>query len=185
MNLKLRTLGLVALGVLAAAPLHAGEVYSWVDDKGVTHYSDTRPAGTAPDEGGVETIAVLDEFSEADPSGDYYSIVNQWQRIQEERAEERRHALERERLRTERIRAESEARQAQAAAAARVAQPESRTVFVNSSYPYLGRRNAGFIRPGIHSRFNRGLSEHRSRPRHNRPQQRSHQPRTVHHVGNN
>ncbi|MCP3676442.1 MAG: DUF4124 domain-containing protein [Deltaproteobacteria bacterium] len=68
----------------------AGPAYKWVDREGVAHYSDTPPPEIV---GEVETFQFAPLPSHGgDPVNDYYSIVNQAQRMQESRL-----ALERER----------------------------------------------------------------------------------------
>lgn len=71
------------LAVAASAPVwigsaNAAEIYRWVDDDGVLHYSDSRPEeGTE-----VDTIQVQDSSAQDyDPSADAYSIVNQARRM--------------------------------------------------------------------------------------------------------
>lgn len=90
------------------SPAAAGDVvYRWVDEDGITHFSDTPPAAQNTAQGGVESIALQENLPAAvNPAGDYYSIVNQWKRMREERNEREKLALEKERLRLEQSRAE-------------------------------------------------------------------------------
>lgn len=69
-------------------------VHTWVDDDGVRHYADAPPARAASD-----TIELADLGPGADAGEDPYSILNQWQRLREERAAQDAVRLERERLR--------------------------------------------------------------------------------------
>jgi hypothetical protein len=80
-------------------------VYKWVDADGVTHYSESRPASPGTTHGTVELEPVPPPAS--DLEADYYSVINQARRMQEER-------LERERVRASMMRAEAEARRAEA-----------------------------------------------------------------------
>lgn len=80
-----------------------GPVHKWVDDDGVTHYSDEPPQSAAT------TLIELPKPARADSAGgsgepqdDYYSISNQWQRMHLERLERERLNLERERIRAAR-----------------------------------------------------------------------------------
>ena len=90
------------------ANVSAVTVHTWIDDDGVRHYSDEPPvsAATAP-----EQIVIADTFATATKSDDdYYSIVNQWQRMREEREESNALKLERERIRAEERAAKAAAR---------------------------------------------------------------------------
>lgn len=72
---------LAVTAILAAGPhavAHASEIYRWVDDDGVVHYSDTKPD---------EPFATL-QIEDTRPAGyhpaeDFYSIVNQARRLNE------------------------------------------------------------------------------------------------------
>ena len=71
--------------VFAAGPASAAVVHKWVDDKGVTHYSDEPPAAQ-----GTESTQI--ELPRSAPAtgtspNDYYSIANQWARMNQERLE--------------------------------------------------------------------------------------------------
>jgi hypothetical protein len=82
---------------LAAALLPACaaalEIYTWVDEDGVVHYSESTPVEPAATP--VETLYIADANSPAyDPDDYYWSILNQaerigeqWSTIQEEKAE--------------------------------------------------------------------------------------------------
>lgn len=86
--------------VFAASPGTAAIIHKWVDEKGVTHYSDEPPA-TQTTEG--TQIELPQTAPAADASAEnYYSIANQWARMNQER-------LEREKLRLQanRVRATS------------------------------------------------------------------------------
>jgi hypothetical protein len=90
------------------SPAAAGDVvYRWVDEDGITHFSDSPPAARTTAQGDVESIALPENLPAAvNPAEDYYSIVNQWKRMREERNEREKLALEEERLRLEQSRAE-------------------------------------------------------------------------------
>lgn len=89
--------------LLAAGLANAGDIYHWVDDEGVAHYSQFPP----PEESGVEVETRSLEAStpeDYDPVEDEYSVLNQagrihaeWRAIAEAReAREERRAAERE-----------------------------------------------------------------------------------------
>ena len=79
-------------------PAYAAVVHKWVDDKGVTHYSDQAPEASRTE---VIRIDVRESDSQqADLGSHYYSIKNQWQRVHRER-------LERDKLKLEQARQKS------------------------------------------------------------------------------
>ena len=85
---ELSRIGLIPLFLLAAN-VQAGDIYKWVDEDGVVHFSDTRPA----DDTHVESLYMgRTNPPDYDPSKDPYSIANQaerigetWSRLEEER----------------------------------------------------------------------------------------------------
>ena len=86
------------LSVLLAAPAVATEVYRWVDENGVTHFSQMAPDGVT----GVRQQTLPDTRpSDYDPERDLYNVEAQAERMQQlrdERKEKRQAArLERER----------------------------------------------------------------------------------------
>lgn len=97
-NLRFRRAGAIPAMALAAAllpnPAGALEIYTWVDDEGVVHYSESRPEELAATQ--VETFHIASTNSLAyDPDDYYWSILNQaerigeqWSTIQEQKAEE-------------------------------------------------------------------------------------------------
>lgn len=91
--------------LLAVSTAAAGEIYTWVDAGGVTHFSETAPLDPASGAAQVE----LDPAPAARPqtADDYYSVINQAARMQARR-------LASEKLRAERLQAEAEARRARA-----------------------------------------------------------------------
>jgi len=103
MNRHCTTLLGLVLACSVALPVGAAAVHKWVDADGVTHYSDKPPDS-------VETtlielsepLAVKTASEDGRPADDYYSISNQWQRMNQERLERDRLNLERERIRAAR-----------------------------------------------------------------------------------
>ena len=131
---------LILLLYVASIPAFAAGVHKWVDEKGITHYSDMAP-NAAVDQ--VAIIEVSSSYSPAtDVEQDYYSITNQWMRIHQER-------LEREKIKLEK---------AKQKAALRPVAPQ--IVYVNE--PNADRytvRNPFFI----HNKFNKHRRHHRSK----------------------
>lgn len=74
------------------APVSAGVVHKWVDDKGVTHYSDEAPENAKTQSTQIDIPEPVP--SEGKSRDHYYSIANQWARLHKE-------SLEREKLRVQ------------------------------------------------------------------------------------
>lgn len=110
----------------AAHPAAGGEIYKWIDANGVVNYSESRPADPAAPR--VETLYIGDTNPAGyDPAADYWSIVNQaeriaaeWTALREEREAEEAH--QRARAAEQRV-AELERRLAAAEAATYAARP--------------------------------------------------------------
>ena len=122
--------------VFAAGPGSAAVAHKWVDEKGVTHYSDEPPAAQGT---GSTQIELPQPVPATGTSPDnYYSIANQWARTNQER-------LEREKLRLQ-------ADQARAAS-----KPAVTNVYVNQQ-----REGYGVVWRGIprkhHRKHKRGHS---------------------------
>jgi hypothetical protein len=87
-------IALLACG--AATPALAVGAHKWIDEKGVTHYSDEAPAA-------IETTFIdLPDPVIASPENDgadnYYSISNQWERMNRERLEREKLLLEKAKI---------------------------------------------------------------------------------------
>ncbi|MEX2525656.1 MAG: DUF4124 domain-containing protein [Gammaproteobacteria bacterium] len=160
---------ILCLLVTAQLPSRAAAddlVYTWVDGDGVTHFSDAPPVKAAAP-GNVETMSMPTGFPDAaDANEDYYSITNQWQRIQEERTARQEFTLERKRLRIEEARMERD----EAMASASKSGNERPTVvygggfyhsqlpaFAHNSRVFFGNRGIkpGFGRKGHHKSAHR------------------------------
>ena len=71
---------LAALSVMWSTVSNASEIYKWVGEDGVVHYSDTRPKNEAS----VTTLQLRELNPEDyDPATDPYSILNQAKRMNE------------------------------------------------------------------------------------------------------
>jgi len=89
----------------------ATQVYRWVDDSGVTHFSETPPAENAAD---IQVIDIAPTPAPASGNAsaeddDFYSVVNQAKRMEARRLENERLAAEKEQARAEASRARAEA----------------------------------------------------------------------------
>ncbi len=121
-------------------PVSAAVVHKWVDEKGVTHYSDAAPETSAT---AVTKIDMRNrEPAKTSVANDYYSIKNQWQRLHKER-------MELEKLKLEKTRQE---------AAQRSAEPQ--VVYVNeprekqTAVVYPGSYHRGHGHGRLHKRNN-------------------------------
>ena len=89
----LTAIGLM-IGALASGATAAQDIYRWVDEDGVVHFSDTAPGSAT---GGVSTVIVEDTRpKDYDPDADIYNVAAQAERMQalrdkmEQEREERR-----------------------------------------------------------------------------------------------
>ncbi|MDA0824149.1 MAG: DUF4124 domain-containing protein, partial [Proteobacteria bacterium] len=119
------------------SPVLAGTIHSWVDGDGVTHFSDSPPAVAVE---GATTLVLNDVPPSVDEaSSDYYSIVNQWQRMSAERDKKTATSLARARIRADHAAAlsyDDEPYQG-------ISEPR---YFPAYGFPYrhVGRRNIGY-----------------------------------------
>jgi len=105
MNRRTRTPSYLIL-LLAFSQLAAGgEVFTWIDAGGVTHFSEVPPGDVAS---GVARVELPTAPAGIPGTGaDYYSVINQVARMEARR-------LQREKLRAERLAAEAAIRKARA-----------------------------------------------------------------------
>lgn len=82
---------LIALLCIFVSVVHADTVHKWVDENGVTHYSDQAPKNTNY---AAKQINISDVYATSEEKDDYYSIVNQWSRMHEERLNRKKLQLE-------------------------------------------------------------------------------------------
>ena len=90
----MRRVHLIPIFLLAAGLAHAGDIYHWVDEDGVPHYSQTPPADAdVPVETRELATSTPDDY---DPHEYEYSVMNQaerihteWAALAEQRAAER------------------------------------------------------------------------------------------------
>ena len=82
------------MSMLFSAAAAAVIVHTWVDADGVRHFADAPPA----DNQASSEVKIDDAPPGVDVDTDYYSIVNQWQRLRAEREAQAALDLERERV---------------------------------------------------------------------------------------
>lgn len=173
MHIQKWIISLLAASQIVSQAAAQNVAYSWVDNDGITHFSDVPPAAAVD----VVTMDVSQDFTSPNPEKDYYSIANQWKRAQRERLEKDKLALHRE-LRIERLRAEQEIQTARAANAG-VTTSNHPLIIVRDEYPVYGQIPYGLqgyrfrAGPGsydLHSGFHQGFGfyPHEAR-RHGQP----------------
>ncbi len=122
------TLLIIALFTYVSS-VHAGSVHKWVDEKGITHYSDYVPHDIPSS---AERIEIPSTYGSTVDQDDYYSILNQWKRMREER-------LERKKLQLEKAKQKMALKQAQAATVPQIVyigEQEERNTRYYPVYPY-------------------------------------------------
>lgn len=149
MNATLRT----GLGLLLLLPAlaSAATVYTWTDDRGVTHFSETPPPDRMADTRRLE----IDAPPAMGPAfdDDYFSVINQARRMQQSR-------LENERARVERLKAEAQAKRA--AAQARAARRSDDEYYYREPWytPIYSYPRHPWYRPGFRPGFRPGVPGH-------------------------
>ena len=108
---------------LVSFPVFAERIHKWVDENGVTHYSDEAPVHSASEITLIELQAT--HSKNIDVENDYYSISNQWMRAYEER-------IAREKIKLEKAKVKASQRPAEPSIVY-VNEPEDRYVV---AYPY-------------------------------------------------
>jgi hypothetical protein len=131
---------LVVFSTSSAAP-----VFTWVDSRGITYFSDRPPADESVS---ARLIEVLPPPPPGIPvDADFYSVINQAQRMEARR-------LEREKLIAERLQAEAEADRARAEALAAdqpvILYDNEPDGYIFPYYPRYHHRPPGMHPPGGH-----------------------------------
>ena len=136
----------ICLSILLSLPASlasAAQVYTWVDAVGVTHFSETPPPNPATD---TQLVDIQPPPTSTDaPAKDFYSVINQAERMEKSR-------LANEKLAAEKKQADAEASKARAEAAA--LQQRSYNNSTNDdtryypAYPYYPRYGHRPGRPG-------------------------------------
>ena len=104
-------------------PVFSERVHKWVDENGVTHYSDEAPINSESEVTLIEFPATHKNIVDAEK--DYYSISNQWTRVHEER-------IAREKIKLEKAKVKAAQRPAEPSVVY-VNEPEDRYVV---GFPY-------------------------------------------------
>ncbi len=86
----------MALLFVTSSFAYAGSVHKWVDDNGVTHYSDQAPENHTKQ---IDQLEVNDSYQASNIEDDYYSVSKQWERMHAERVERKKLQLEKAKLR--------------------------------------------------------------------------------------
>jgi hypothetical protein len=94
--ISVRLASLLALTFALPAAASAGAINKWVGADGVTHYSDEAPGADATDVTSVEVA--VSHAQRVNVEDDYYSVANQWKRMQAERLAMAKIKLEKARL---------------------------------------------------------------------------------------
>jgi hypothetical protein len=143
---------LSTLLLLPLAQPGAEQAYTWVDENGTTHFSETPPHNESIN---AEQINLLPAPSAGNVSDDdFYSVVNQADRMEKNR-------LENERLTAERSLTEAEAKRASAEAQAAQQTPDQQNTQEDTryypAYPYYGNYGR---RPGYDNKPHPGKPGH-------------------------
>ena len=80
------------IGLIFVDPVASETVYTWRDDNGTTHFSEEPPANPPAD---IQTIELDILRPSVSAFENYYSVVNQARRMEEDRRKRERDALER------------------------------------------------------------------------------------------
>jgi hypothetical protein len=150
----------IILSALVALPLTAyatEQVYTWVDDSGTTHFSETPPTDITSDVKLLEVLPASGAGAEEMTDDGFYSVINQVERMQTRR-------LESEKLAAQKRQADAEAGKARAEAQAALQDSGyNDNVGYYPAYPYYPRYRR---HPGHGHKYRPG---HGNRPGYPRP----------------
>ncbi len=136
----------------ALLPAQAAVVHKWVDADGITHYSDQAPE---PSTTQVTLIEVPETRSvKGNMNNDFYSIVNQWQRMHKERIEHEKLKLEQAKLKA--------AQQSATPQFVYINEPPAKQVVYAYPGAYYRRHNRSHYYKG--HRHNSGYRHYRGKP---------------------
>lgn len=145
----------VLLSSCACLPVTAAVVHKWVDANGVTHYSDAPPG---IESAGATKIELPDTAGNANAGASgYYSIANQWQRLQRER-------LARDQLALEQARQKATAQTPEVVYVEKPRATSRRMIYLGPPYPvkYYSRSRYGSGRHYRHGNMKPGHGIRRS-----------------------
>ncbi|NOR40201.1 MAG: DUF4124 domain-containing protein [Gammaproteobacteria bacterium] len=137
--------------LLAAPPAGSVQIYTWIDDNGVTHFSESPPGDNSL---AVEQLEVLPPPSAGSTTDEnFYSVVNQANRMETRR-------LENMKIIAERQQAEAETKRAAAEAQAIKQSPyqDNNNARYYPAYPVIpryGYGRPGYGRPGYRPGYGR------------------------------
>jgi len=134
---------LLMLLTLIASCATAAEVYTWIDDNGVTHFSETPPQQQTDDTQRIDLAPLPKSSSSNDEDDDYYSVVNQAERMEARRLENEKLAAEKKQASAEASKAQAEATAIQQGANNDNASDDSRYYPVYPYYPPYGHHPWG------------------------------------------
>jgi len=131
---------LLILLTLSATCASAAEVYTWVDDNGVTHFSESPPPNSPGGAQRIELAPVAAPAGSRAGDDDYYSVVNQAERMEARRLENEKLTAEKKQTRAEASKAQAEAAAIQQGAYDDSTSDNSRYYPVYPYYPPYGHR---------------------------------------------
>ena len=130
--------------LLAALPVGSTQIYTWIDDKGVTHFSQSPPGD---DSISVEQLEILPSPSAGNTMDEnFYSVVNQANRMETRRLENMKIIAERQQAEAETKRAAAETR-----AVKQSSYQDNNNARYYPAYPVISRYGygrQGYGRPG-------------------------------------
>ena len=148
---------LIAVALFAVMPFasYAGSVHKWVDENGVTHYSDQAPEH---DVAQVDQFEFSNVYSQSSIQDDYYSVSNQWARMHAERVARKKLQLEKAKL-----------KQSQSAAIPQVVylnqeQESRRQVYYPVFASDFARHGNKHFRNGFHKGFHKSFNNKNAGP---------------------
>ncbi len=158
-----RVITLYIVLLLAALPVGSTQVYTWTDNKGVTHFSESPPRDESIS---VEQLEILPPPSAGNTTDEnFYSVVNQANRMETRRLENMKIIAERQQAEAETKRAAAEAR-----AARQSSYQDNDNTRYYPAYPVIpryGYGRPGYGRPGYkypahHPAYRQAHSRHRN-----------------------
>jgi hypothetical protein len=156
MNRRTLLYTLIILAGVHQGGVSAATIHKWVDEKGITHYSDQAPGpATSVTHFEVNTRGYASSSALRD-SDRFYSIANQWKRINQERLQRQQFALQQAALKVNTQASTRPLRHAYDERAGRIVVINSRRAYRRHGYKN-GRHYLHAYRPGGQSYRSRGF----------------------------